>query len=134
MEISTTFSTPFLRSSLPPNTKIFIPRTSFGVKTTDIDNQYHIYSRTCAYRSFIIEVVGFTVSYAPVSGIKSLCIIIAVASIEFLILFILDISNAFQNIIFTNPVEKLYLSLPYLYLDWYKIKWPKHPLASSNQK
>ena len=47
MEKSTTFSALFILSSLPPDTKILHPRISFRVKTTDIDNQYGIYSRTC---------------------------------------------------------------------------------------
>ena len=33
-----------------------------------------------------------------------------------------------------DPAERVYLILPYLYLDWYKRKWPKHPLASINHK
>ena len=36
--------------------------------------------------------------------------------------------------IWTNPAERVYLSLPDIYLDWYKRKPPKHPLASINQK
>ena len=48
METSTTFSAPFLRSLLTTDTKILRPRISFRVKKTDIDNQYDIYSRTCA--------------------------------------------------------------------------------------
>ena len=46
----TTFSAPFLHSSLPLDTKILGPRMYFRVKTTDIDNQYDLYSRTCADR------------------------------------------------------------------------------------
>ena len=46
METSTTFSVPFLRSLLPPNKKILIPRISDRVKTTELDNQYNLYSRT----------------------------------------------------------------------------------------
>ena len=134
MSTSTNFSAPFLRSLLPPGTKILRPRISFRVKTADIDNQYDIHSRTCADVSSMLEGVDFTVSYAPVAGIHSIRIIIAIASEEGLIIFVLDISNAFQNIILINPVEIVYLSLPYLYLDWYTIKWPKYPLASRNQK
>ena len=48
--------------------------------------------------------------------------------------FFLEISNAFQNTILTNTAERVYLSLPYLYLDWYKRKCTKHSLASINQK
>ena len=49
MATYTTFSAPFLRSSLLPETKIIRPRISFRVKTTEIDNQYDIYSITCEY-------------------------------------------------------------------------------------
>ena len=43
MAKSTTFSAPFLRSLLIPNTKIFIPIIFFRVKKTDIDNQHDLY-------------------------------------------------------------------------------------------
>ena len=82
----------------------------------------------------MIEVVDFTVSYEPVAGIRSLCIIITISPVEGLIIFVLDISNAFQNTILPNPAEGFYLILPYLYLYCYKMKWPKHPLASINNK
>ena len=70
----------------------------------------------------MLEVVEFTVSYAPVDCIRSLHIIIEIASAEGLIIFVLDISNAFQNTILPKPTEIVYLSLPYLYLDWYNRK------------
>ena len=52
--------------------------------------------------------------------ILSLHIIMAIASAEGLIIFVLDISNAFQNNILPNPEEIVYPSLPYIYLDLYK--------------
>ena len=103
MATSTTFSAPFLRLLLPPDTKILRPRISCRLKTTDIDNQYDIHLRTCADGLSIIEGFNFTVSYIPVDGIRSLRIIIAISSAEGLILFFLDISNAFQNTILPNP-------------------------------
>ena len=51
----------------------------------------------------MLEGVDFTVSYAPVTGIRPLFIIISIASAEGLIMFVLDISNAFQNNILSNP-------------------------------
>ena len=66
----------------------------------------------------MLEGVYFTVYYAPVSGICSIFSIIVVTSAEVLIIFVLDISNPFQNTILPNPEERFYLSLPYLYLDW----------------
>ena len=63
MAIDTTFSAPFLRSLLPPNTKILRPRISFRVKTTDFGNQYDLYSITCVDESSIFEGVDFTELY-----------------------------------------------------------------------
>ena len=72
-------------------------RISFRVNSTDIDNQYDLYSITCADRSSVLEDVDFAVSYAIVAGIRSLCILVAITYTEGLINFVLDISNAFQN-------------------------------------
>ena len=94
---STTFGAPFLYSSFPPDTKIIHPMISFRVKKNYIDNKYDLYYRTCADRLSVLEGVDFSVSYAPVAGIFSLHIIISIASAEGLILFVLDISNAFQK-------------------------------------
>ena len=82
----------------------------------------------------MLEGFYLTVSYAPVSGISSLSIIISIAYAEGIVLFFLNISNAFQNKILPNPAERVYLRLPYIYLEWYKRKYPKIPLASSNQR
>ena len=82
MEKSTTFSAPFIRYSLPQDTKILRPRIYSRVKKTGIDNKYDLYSRTCAYGSSILEGLNFTVSYAPVSGIRSLCIIIIITYVD----------------------------------------------------
>ena len=99
MEKSTTFSAPFARLLLQPGTKILSPIISFRVKATYIDNQYDLYSITCAYGSSMVEVVDFTISYSPVEIIKSLRIIMSFSSEECLMIFILDIYNAFQNTI-----------------------------------
>ena len=80
----------------------------------------------------MIEGVDFTVSYASVDGIHLLHIIIATGSIEGLIIFVLDISNAFHNTILPNPEELVYLNLTYLNMYWYKRKLPKQQLASIN--
>ena len=65
----------------------------------------------------MLEVIGFTVSYALVSGIISLCIIVTIASAEGLILFVLEISNSFQNTTLPDPSEIFYLSLPRIDLE-----------------
>ena len=82
----------------------------------------------------MLEGVYFTVSYVPVIFIRSLRISIEIASVEGLILFVLGICNAFQKTIVTKLVERVYLDLSYIYLDWYNRKWPKYILVSSNYK
>ena len=77
---SNTFSAPFLRSLLPSDTKILRPMIYFRLNTTVIDNQYDINSITCADISSIFEGVYLTVSYAPVAGIRSFCIITGIES------------------------------------------------------
>ena len=67
----------------------------------------------------MLEGVDFTLSYARVDGIRSLHIIIAIDSAEGLIIFVLEIANAFHNTILHNPAERIYLTLTHLYLDWY---------------
>ena len=134
METSTTFSAPFLRSLLTSDTNILRLRIYFRVKTTDIENQYNLYSRKLSDGSSMLEVVYLTVSYSPVAGIRSLHIIIAIASVESLILFILDIPNSFHNTILPDPSEIVYLILLYLYLEWYTIKCPEYPLSLINHK
>ena len=82
----------------------------------------------------MLEEFDITIPYAPVSGIRSLCIIIAIAFAEGLILILLDIYNALQNNILYNPTERVYLNLPCICMHWYKRNFPKYPLSSRNQK
>ena len=121
MVVSKTFRAQFLRSLLPPDTKILRPRISLRVKKTDIENQYDLYSRTCSDGSSILEGVEFTVSYAPMHGICPLCIIIATACEKGLINFALDISNAFQNTIYPT-LHKESISSYHIYI-WIGTKY-----------
>ena len=134
MEKSTTLIAPFLSSSLPPETKIIFPWIYFRFKTTDIENKYDLYSRTCANESSMLDGVNYTVSYVPVAGIIYIHIIISIASLYGLVIFVLHISNVFQNRILPNPEERDYLIIPHLYLNLFKIKQPKHQLAPINTK
>ena len=82
MAKSTTFIDPLKSSLLSPDTKILRPRISFRVKITEIDNHYDLCLINCADGSFMLEGVYFTVSYAPVTGIKYLRIIIKISSLK----------------------------------------------------
>ena len=82
----------------------------------------------------MLEGVEFTVSHAPMEIIKYIRIIITIAFAESMIVFILDISNAFQNTILPNPEDRVYISLQHLYMEWFRRKLPKHTLSSNNPK
>ena len=78
----TTFSAPFLCSSLPPETKILYPRIYFRFNTTYIENQYYLYSRTYIDGKSMLEGVDFNVSNSPVVVIRYLCIVVAIFSVK----------------------------------------------------
>ena len=68
----------------------------------------------------MLEGFDFTVSSVPMDEILSLHIVIVIASTEGLIIFTLYISNAFRNTIIPNTIETVHLSLPHIYLQWFK--------------
>ena len=105
----------------------------FRVKTTDIYNQYYRYSRIFEDISSMIEVVDFTVSYKPVADYISLCHYLYWLCIRINQLYLINIQLLIKYYLL-NTEERVYLSLPHLFLEWFKIKWPKHPWASINPK
>jgi len=129
-----TFSAPLLRSSVPSNKTIFCPRVTCKVKDTSTPNHFDLYARTCADGSIQKENVDFTDSYSPVGSIDSIRILLNIAASAGLLISILDISNAFQNSIIFDASECVYLSLPPLYLDWFRQQWPDYDLPSLNVK
>jgi hypothetical protein len=129
-----TFSAPILRTSVPPHKSILRPRIACRVKDTSIPHQYDLSARTCADGSTQRENIDFTDSYSPVASIDSIRLLLNLAAASGLLISILDISNAFQNSIIFDASERVYLSLPPLYLDWFRMQWPDYHLPSLNIK
>ncbi len=127
-----TWSAPMLRSLLPPSQQILRPRVSFRVKDTDITDTYELQGRTCADGSKQQQYIDFNESYAPVGSIDSIRTIICYAAANSLTINVMDISNAFQSSIVFDPSERVYLSLPPKFLDWFTSKWPDFPLPNNN--
>jgi len=134
MLASGTFSAPILRSSVPSHKTVLRPRVVCKVKDTSLPHQYDLCARTCADGSTQRENVDFTDSYSPVASIDSLRLLQNLAASENLLISILDISNAFQNSIVFDATERVYLSLPPLYLEWFRQQWPDYNLPSLNIK
>ena len=81
----------------------------------------------------MLEGFIFTVSYAPVTGTRPLCIIIPISSLEGIITFVLDISNTLR-IPFYPTLQKESILAYHIYICIDTKKSPKHPFASINQK
>jgi len=78
--------------------------------------------------------VDFTDSYSPVASIDSIRLLFNLAAASGLIISIIDTSNAFQNSIIFDASERVYLSSPPLYLNWFRQQWPDFHLPSLNVK
>lgn len=123
-----TFSAPMLCSQLPPGKSILRPRIACHVEETSTPHQYDLYARTCADGSTQQEYIDFT------DSIDSIHVLLNIAASSSLTISILDVSNAFQNSIIFDATERVYISLPPLFLEWFKHQWPDFPLPSQNPK
>ena len=123
-----TFSAPMLCSQLPPGKSILHPRIACHVEETSTPHQYDLYARTCADGSTQQEYIDFT------DSIDSIRVLLNIAASSGLTIRLLDVSNAFQNSIIFDATERVYISLPPLFLEWFKHQWPDFPLPSQNPK
>jgi hypothetical protein len=92
-----TWSAPVIRSLLPPDAVILPPRSVYAVKPSEVANVYDIQVRTCENGSKIIEGVHYDQSFALVSSIDSIRMMIALGAAQRNTAYTLDISNAFQR-------------------------------------
>eukprot|EP00957_Ditylum_brightwellii_P091340 6954428-Ditylum_brightwellii.AAC.1 len=78
-----------------------------------------------------IQGIDFDMSYSPTNAFDNIRMIIAIAAAENMIIYSLGVSNTFQ----TNIEEKLYervcISIPLFYLDYFFGKWPDYPLLGT---
>ena len=56
---------------------------------------------------------------------------IAIAASDNLTLVLFDVSNSFQTNVVSDPKRRVYVSIPTSYLEWFKTRFPNHPLAKS---
>ena len=52
----------------------------------------------------------------------------AIAAKEHMIGGFIDAKNAFQTVIAHDISKRVFLRLPPLYIEWFKAKWPNHPV------
>ena len=78
--------------------------------------------------------VDYDLSYAPVIDGDILLLMIAVATSMGMVFYFLDISNAFQSNIIHDPAKRHYIHLPPLYMEWFRFRFPDHPLSKTSTK
>jgi hypothetical protein len=122
-----TWSAPVLRSLLPPDAVILPPRSVYAVKPSEVANVYDLQVRNCANGSKKIEGIHYDQSFAPVSSIDSIRMMIALGAAQRKTAYTLDISNAFQTSIVFQACTRTYNSLPPFFVDYNSLRWPDHP-------
>eukprot|EP00957_Ditylum_brightwellii_P007215 548166-Ditylum_brightwellii.AAC.1 len=104
---SRTFSAPFLRKDLPPsNIKILKAQPAFKVSLQEGENKYELYTRTTANGSIQVQDIDCDASFAPTSFFENIRFVLAITAAEAMSVVTLDVSNAFQTNIESNPLER----------------------------
>ena len=73
--------------------------------------------------------IDYDLSFAPVIDGDTLLLMIAVATSKRMKFYFLDISNAFQSNIIHDDNKRHYIHLPSMYMKWFKLRFPNHPLS-----
>jgi hypothetical protein len=100
-----TWNVPVLQSLLPPDAVVLPPRSIYAVKPSEVANVYELQVRTCSNGSKMIEGVHYDQSFAPVSSIDSIQMMIALGAAQRKTAYTLDISNAFQRPLYFKPAS-----------------------------
>eukprot|EP00957_Ditylum_brightwellii_P052972 4016345-Ditylum_brightwellii.AAC.1 len=78
---------------------------------------YELYTCTVANSVSQIEDIDFEVSYSLTSFWGNTCFILAIAAAECMLLFTIDVSNAFQTNIEEQTKDRIWLNIPPYYLE-----------------
>ena len=77
----------------------------------------------------MIQNQDFTVSYAPAVDADSFRLSIAIAASNEIIAVFIDASNIFQTNVISDSNKRVYIILPIMFLEWFRARFPNHPLA-----
>jgi hypothetical protein len=122
-----TWSYPVAKSLLPPKAVILPIRLAYSVKSTETDSLWEMQVRSCANGARMIEGVHFGQSYSPVAMIDSIHLLLILSASQDKQVYILDIRNAFQNMIEFDPTKRTYSILPPFFVDYIHLRWARHP-------
>ena len=121
------FTAPFPIEDVPKGISILSSKVAYKVKNIDSPNMYDLYSRHCANGSVQIQGIDFDSSYAAIVTTDSIRICVAFGASRNMLVFSIDIGNAFQTNLLPST-ERVYLRCPPFYIDWFKQTYPNHTL------
>eukprot|EP00957_Ditylum_brightwellii_P110231 8407913-Ditylum_brightwellii.AAC.1 len=131
MNISGTLSAPFLRNNLPPTTNILKDQPTFKIKLQEEEHKYGLYTWTRTNGSTQDQDIDFAASFTPTSFFENIRFLLAIAAAEIMLIFPVDVSNAFQTNIEFNPLDQVHIIIPPFYLEYFFTKWPDQPLKGT---
>ena len=82
----------------------------------------------------MIQGIHFMESYSPTCQGFSFRMVMGLAATLLMTLYFIDASNAFQTNVISDPTKRHHVGLPFGYLDWYKHRWPNHPLLQHSAR
>ena len=94
------------------------------------DSLWQMVTRMCADGSKQQQGIDFEYSYSPTTGAPAVKFVLAIAAAYGWIISIIDIVNCFQSTLIPEE-ERLVISTPPKYIDWFKRRYPKVKLEES---
>jgi hypothetical protein len=116
--------------NVPKGKKIHRTVISTKVKRKG-ENLFQLVARMCADGSKQEQGIDFEYSYSPTTGAACLKIVLSIAAAYGFTVSIIDIVNCFQSTIIPEEEERLVISCPPKYLDWFKHRYPRVKLNHS---
>ena len=104
-------------------------RLSFRVSLTDVPDYYEMKLRMCANGSKMIQGVDFTVSYVLTVDTDLFRLTVNIAESDQMIIVFIDTSNTFQTNVISDSKKRIYVTLPTMYLEWFRARFPNHPIS-----
>jgi hypothetical protein len=115
--------------NVPKDRKVLPVVMSTKVKSKGSD-LYQLITRMCANGSKQQQGIDYEFSYSPTAGVASIRLTLCLAASFGWIIAIIDIVNCFQSTMIP-PEERLLISMPPLYLTWFREKYPNVKLEES---
>ena len=74
----------------------------------------------------MIHGLDFIVSYAPTCDVDLFKLSLNIAASDGMIAVYIDASNAYQTNFISDPKKQVYITIPTMYLEWFRARLPNH--------